>query len=54
MGLSFKPYRVQSASSGESLSLMCQSRSDAIFTGAELLDVEVDDVSAFILEEWDD
>ena len=52
MGIRTKPYRVQSERTGESISLLAENKACALYTGAELLDEEVQNLSVFLEEEW--
>lgn len=51
MGLRYKEFVVTS-SSGEGLLLLCQSRQDALYTGAELLNEPVENISCMQPSEW--
>lgn len=53
MGLRFKEYFV-TTDSGNRIDLLAQTKADALYTAAELLDAPVDSLNVFIRDEWDD
>ena len=54
MGLKFRDYTVTSSITGETVSLMCQTTSDALYTGAELLGTDPENITVHHQMEWEE
>ena len=51
-GLRYKEFIVTCKSTGEQMDLLCQTPADALYTGAELFNVPVEDISVFRPDDW--
>lgn len=51
-GRRYKDFIVTCKSTGEQMELMCQSPADALYTGAEMFEVPVEDINVFRPDDW--